>query len=671
VLEPSFDPRAALALIAEKRVTTMMGVPATYLFLAQEPASRRRPLEPAARGRRRRADAEALLETWHARGVEIVQGYGLTEAAPNVLCLPPEDARASSASPASRTRTSTSRCATRDGALDGADGELVVRGPNVFAGYWRNARRPRGVRDGWLSTGDVAERDDEGFYRIAAGSKDMVISGGENVYPAEIEDVLHAHPAVREAAVVGVPDERWGEACARVRRPARGATRGRSCSSTAAPARALQGAERVRFVDELPRSRWQGAEGRAARLREERARERPRRRRRPPLSKRRERTRARLLEAAEAVFAELGYHDASIVKITEAGRRRAGHLLPLLREQEGHLRRARRRSNHRVRQAMTEPRRRGTTRAEMERLGSRLLPLRRRAPALYRIIRQAEFVSARDAPASTTSGSRAATSPTPSGDGGRRDRRRRSRAARLGAVGHRRARRMRLDPWDVARRAAPPGRPSDELGRISQPAPSASRTERSMSGSGLSDRPTTCPERLDDAPRSVRRAASRSSVVVEKFGLRGKHIAAPDEHVSDMAVAAADGCSRSTTSTRLESTRPLLRLDVEGLRRLAGAPVDRAPARLRERVRDRVRQRLDGDAGRAALARAPRRRARAPERPARRRLPRVVPLDYANERVALHVQLRRRRRRRAARADADRTSCSARTRSPTARSRSR
>ncbi len=100
--------------------------------------------------------------------------------------------------------------------LEGAaTGELVVRGPNVFAGYWRNPEATAAAfADGWLLTGDVAERDEEGFYRIAGRIKDMVISGGENVYPAEIEDVLHDHAAVLEAAVVGVPDERWGEACA-------------------------------------------------------------------------------------------------------------------------------------------------------------------------------------------------------------------------------------------------------------------------------------------------------------------------------------------------------------------------------------------------------------------------------------------------------------------------
>jgi fatty-acyl-CoA synthase len=152
-----------------------------------------------------------------ARGVEIVQGYGLTEAAPNVLCLPPEDA--------SRKLGFAGRpyphvdVALRDletgTLLEGpATGELLVRGPNVFPGYWRNPEATADAFvDGWLLTGDIAERDAEGYYRIAGRLKDLVISGGENVYPAQVEDVLHAHPAIAEAAVIGIPDERWGEVC--------------------------------------------------------------------------------------------------------------------------------------------------------------------------------------------------------------------------------------------------------------------------------------------------------------------------------------------------------------------------------------------------------------------------------------------------------------------------
>ena len=205
-------------LIAEKRVTTMMGVPATYLFMAQDPGFANADLWTLRRAVVGGAPMpEALLETWHERGVEIVQGYGLTEAAPNVLCLPPEDAarkRGFAGKPYPHVDVAL-RDTESGRLLDGAtEGELLVRGPNVFAGYWRNTEATDAAfADGWLVTGDVAARDDEGYYRIVGRTKDMVISGGENVYPAEIENVLHEHPAVKEAAVVGVPDERWGEAC--------------------------------------------------------------------------------------------------------------------------------------------------------------------------------------------------------------------------------------------------------------------------------------------------------------------------------------------------------------------------------------------------------------------------------------------------------------------------
>jgi fatty-acyl-CoA synthase len=219
VLEPSFEPARALRLIAEERVTTMMGVPATYLFLAQEPGFADADLSGLRIAVVGGAPMpESLLETWHDRGVQVVQGYGLTEAAPNVLCLPPEEARRKigfAGKPYPHVEVSL-RDPESGARVEGPGvGELVVRGPNVFAGYWRNPIATEAAfAGGWLLTGDVAERDDEGFYRIVGRIKDMVVSGGENVYPAEIEDVLHDHPAVLEAAVVGVPDDQWGEACA-------------------------------------------------------------------------------------------------------------------------------------------------------------------------------------------------------------------------------------------------------------------------------------------------------------------------------------------------------------------------------------------------------------------------------------------------------------------------
>jgi fatty-acyl-CoA synthase len=206
ILERQFEPERALRLISEKRVTTVMGVPSTYLFMAQEAGFADADLSSLRRAVVGGAPMpEALLETWAARGTAIVQGYGLTEAAPNVLCLPPEDAV--------RKRGYAGKPYPFVDVRLAEDEELQVRGPNVFPGYWRNEAATAAVftDDGWLRTGDVAERDDEGFYRIKGRLKDMFISGGENVYPAEVEAVLHEHPQVGDAAVVGVPDERWGE----------------------------------------------------------------------------------------------------------------------------------------------------------------------------------------------------------------------------------------------------------------------------------------------------------------------------------------------------------------------------------------------------------------------------------------------------------------------------
>ena len=206
VLEREFEPARVLSVLAKKRVTTLMGVPAIYLFLSQEPAFADSDLSSLRLAIVGGAPMpEELIRVWLARGIEIVQGYGLTEAAPNVLCLPPEDAI--------RKMGSAGKPYPYIEVRLGEDSELQVRGPNVFPGYWRNPEATAEVlSDGWLHTGDIAEVDGDGCYRIRGRLKDMYISGGENVYPAEVEGVLHEHSSVAHAAVVGVPDARWGEA---------------------------------------------------------------------------------------------------------------------------------------------------------------------------------------------------------------------------------------------------------------------------------------------------------------------------------------------------------------------------------------------------------------------------------------------------------------------------
>jgi fatty-acyl-CoA synthase len=207
LLERGFDAGRALELIERERVTTIMGVPANYLLMAEEPGFASADLSSLRLAVVGGAPMPLpLLDLWAERGVEIVQGYGLTEAAPNVLCLPPEDARRKAGSAGKPYPYVECRLTE--------EGELLVRGPNVFAGYWRNPEATAAaVRGGWLHTGDVATCDDEGNYTLLGRIKELVVSGGENIYPAEVEAVLHDHPAVVEAAVVGVPDERWGEVC--------------------------------------------------------------------------------------------------------------------------------------------------------------------------------------------------------------------------------------------------------------------------------------------------------------------------------------------------------------------------------------------------------------------------------------------------------------------------
>lgn len=216
VLERTFEPGRVLRLIDTKRVTSMMGVPANYLFLSQHPDFAAADLSHLRHALVGGAPMpEPLLRVWHARGVGLVQGYGLTEASPNVLCLAAEDARRKvgyAGKPYPYVEVAISEPATGEVLSGAAEGELLVRGPNIFAGYWRDEDATNfAMRGGWLHTGDLVRRDEEGYYRILDRLDDMYISGGENVSPAEVENVLYSHPAVAEAAVIGTSNDRWGQ----------------------------------------------------------------------------------------------------------------------------------------------------------------------------------------------------------------------------------------------------------------------------------------------------------------------------------------------------------------------------------------------------------------------------------------------------------------------------
>ena len=213
----AFDPGEALKLISDpaQGINVFFGVPSIYQFMAQHPSFAGSDFSRLVIGGVGGAPMPVpLLKAWEARGVALQQGYGMTETSPSVMVLDKEDAArkaGSSGKPVLHTEVRIVRPDGSDAAV-GELGELWVKGPNVTPGYWnRPDANKSSFTDGWLHTGDATRVDEEGFYYIVDRWKDMYISGGENVYPAEVESVLHQLSAVAEAAIIGVPNEQWGE----------------------------------------------------------------------------------------------------------------------------------------------------------------------------------------------------------------------------------------------------------------------------------------------------------------------------------------------------------------------------------------------------------------------------------------------------------------------------
>jgi fatty-acyl-CoA synthase len=216
VILSSFDAERVLGLIESERITFMFGVPAMFGFLAESPRwesadlSSLRILECGGA-----PVPEPLIRRYQERGLAFLQGYGMTEAAPGVLYLGAADSVRKAGTAGVPSFFTDARVITSDGrqAGPGEPGEVVVHGPNVMRGYWGRPEETARVlsADGWFRSGDVAVADEEGYVRIVDRVNDMIISGGENVYPAEVENALLGHPAVAECAVIGIRDDRWGE----------------------------------------------------------------------------------------------------------------------------------------------------------------------------------------------------------------------------------------------------------------------------------------------------------------------------------------------------------------------------------------------------------------------------------------------------------------------------
>ena len=225
VLLRRFDPAEFWQAVARERITYSGGVPTQYGRLLEQLDGQARELDRSSLRFLFTAGAAVAPETVRAyqrRGLVLKQGFGQTES--SILCCLHEDDAVRKAGSVGRPVfhaelriVDRDRCEApveewRDVAV-GEVGEIVVRGPITMLGYWeRPEDSAETLRGEWLRTGDLARRDDEGFVTLTGRARDMYVSGGENVYPAEVERVLAEHPAIREVAVIAVPDRDWGEA---------------------------------------------------------------------------------------------------------------------------------------------------------------------------------------------------------------------------------------------------------------------------------------------------------------------------------------------------------------------------------------------------------------------------------------------------------------------------
>jgi fatty-acyl-CoA synthase len=215
ILCEGFDLDQTFDLIAEGGITHYVAVPTMYQMMQEHPR-----WETADFSRLELVISGGapcplpIMQRFWDKGVDFKMGYGLTEASGNNFWLPPDEVATKQQSVGYPLMHIGMKVVRDDGSECDPDeeGELLIRGPHVMSGYWRRAEATaETLVDGWLHTGDIARKDADGAYTIMGRSKDMFISGGENVYPAEVESVMLAHPDVVEAALVGVPDVKWGE----------------------------------------------------------------------------------------------------------------------------------------------------------------------------------------------------------------------------------------------------------------------------------------------------------------------------------------------------------------------------------------------------------------------------------------------------------------------------
>jgi fatty-acyl-CoA synthase len=216
IVMDGFDGDALVALLDARRLDTVFAVPTVYQGLLDHPRFAAAPLAHVRHwGCGGAPLPDALALRCRDLGIRACNGMGMTETGPTAFLVDPADAWDRIGSVGKPQLLCSARIVGPDGgeAADGEVGDLQFAGPGVTPGYWRNeeATRAAFTADGWLRSGDLAYRDADGFFYIAGRRKEMYISGGENVYPAEVENVLSAHPAVVDAAVLAEADPKWGE----------------------------------------------------------------------------------------------------------------------------------------------------------------------------------------------------------------------------------------------------------------------------------------------------------------------------------------------------------------------------------------------------------------------------------------------------------------------------
>ena len=259
VLE-TFTPDAWLDAVAKHRVSVAFAVPAMWAAIDASPAVETADLSSLRFGISGGAPCPVvLIESLTRHGVRLCEGFGLTETSPNVCVLEVDEAVAYAGSVGKPVLHVEMKVADGEGdeVPPGVIGELLVRGPNVFVGYWNKPEATaEALQDGWFHTGDLATCDEAGYYRIVDRKKDMIVTGGENVYASEVEQTMYRHPAVAEVAVIGLPDEKWGESVTAVvaAKPGSEVSEAELIAWTRERIAHFKSPRAVHFVDVLPRT---------------------------------------------------------------------------------------------------------------------------------------------------------------------------------------------------------------------------------------------------------------------------------------------------------------------------------------------------------------------------------------------------------------------------------